>query len=1679
MLVLDSYSDYWKCLIYEMSHSRNYSDKKPEFSRDHLLDLVDSDMLERENEDGGFENHTDEFIDEIEELEDEDDSLQRLSDQAMRRREYDPYDDGDEEEEEEDAEAEEGDEENDVVHGDEDEEEDDLDPVDFLRRLIQTRSQGGRMGALEDENDDEDDDESNSHSDPLRAMRLIGGDRRNTNSYNDRTEDNDERTAAGNGFADVVHRIMRDGIMFSGFDRDNNEMQGLINNLNQRDDPYIILETLNELSERLLMMNGITAERMVPANKLAKSLINIMEDPNLTEELEINLVACRCLYNFLEVNQDFIHDALNNNAVECLCHKLLEITCIDLTEQLLQTLEMISRDPISHNMIIAANGLKACLQYLDFLTIHAQKKCLSIVANSCSNISLANFNMVKNIFDNISEVVRNNTDSNVVESSWLAISGIVMSFKLKPDYLEDLFLNNELLLRELIEIIYISSNKSLNSSTENEATKIPLNFGSCLSLIKSLIILSSVSVEISKTILETCSIGEIIVRSLNKYSKTKPNQKAQLNISSVSINEQNLETITSKSSIDNISVEALMAAPKELLSQFLNLIGYLLPISYDVRDSPFLKDNHEDYEEKIKINENRVVLCKEIIPDSYWAFVNQIWSLLINSFQATMDFEIRKKIVINLSRIISFSDGKGLKKIRGIEMISGLLASMINQSKSTMNKELPMNNNHQKLQFEKKNETDVDMLESDDEVDEISQMNSSRKSGSDDASKVNSNCLLLSAFSMSQALIEKSPGLFISDFEREGLFSDSLSILNNLKLLKYDSNDNLPNLTRTNLFSSNYTNKYIDMEFTRDFEYSQTSELIYSKLIKVAQNIEDIYFASRSSGGLSEVPDHMKELEGIRDTLGNEKLIKSFSFSQWKETWNRLKFSLSGSNGEFQISSFELISSGIIESLSFIFTSDIYDFGFEFSDCYKAFVAVFFVNNSGIKSKDSSILLLVNKLQEALTRCESFEIVSSGNTSSISNYNNESYHTSAMARQVKLKLTAEGDILENKLPTGLQNMVLSVHAIATFKSIDTFIKQRLHFLDELNGLGNEGDYKKEKGDDSEGNKEGDSNESSWTIEFLNDGEVIPNETTIYGAVYRSLQTKIDETVDSSKIWANIHNVSYRKVDVAPEPETKPIFYDSNVNVTDLDNYDKNTINILKLLKVLFEMNSFVKNNNPNMSSVSNDCFMNWKLTVKLNRQLEEPLVVASGTLPGWSINVTKRFPFIFPLDTRIFLLQSTSFGYSRLIHQWQIRTNQEIEDNNSINNQRPQLGRPTRHKVRLSRNLILQSAVKVLGLYGSSPGILEIEYFDEVGSGLGPTLEFYATVSKEFSKKKLRLWRDYDLANNNEDDYIFSKTGLFPAPLDKSQASSENGRKVLYFFSNLGKFIARALLDSRIIDFNFNPVFLKFVQFFNQNGIQKAARRDVKKLANMATLRLVDPELADSMEHLLKYSEQFSTVEEHDRDNIKIDDCTINDLSLSFIVPGYPKYELIPNGDDTPVTSSNLETYINKVLEATLYSGIVHQTKAFMDGFSKVFPITSLVIFSPEELVELFGSAEEDWSIETLPSAVNANHGYTKESESITRLINILVGFNDIEKRAFLQFLTGAPKLPIGGFKALRPVFTVVRKQADSGLKDDDYLPSVMTCANYLKLPNYSSESIMREKLLQAVNEGAGAFLLS
>jgi E3 ubiquitin-protein ligase TRIP12 len=64
----------------------------------------------------------------------------------------------------------------------------------------------------------------------------------------------------------------------------------------------------------------------------------------------------------------------------------------------------------------------------------------------------------------------------------------------------------------------------------------------------------------------------------------------------------------------------------------------------------------------------------------------------------------------------------------------------------------------------------------------------------------------------------------------------------------------------------------------------------------------------------------------------------------------------------------------------------------------------------------------------------------------------------------------------------------------------------------------------------------------------------------------------------------------------------------------------------------------------------------------------------------------------------------------------------------------------------------------------------------------------------------------------------------------------------------------------------------------------------------------------------------------------------------------------------------------------------------------------------------------------------------------------------------------------------LHPPLTIVRKAAENNsdnINPDSFLPSVMTCVNYLKLPDYSSKEIMKLKLTTAIRDGQHAFLLS
>ncbi|SCV74863.1 BQ2448_7892 [Microbotryum intermedium] len=598
--------------------------------------------------------------------------------------------------------------------------------------------------------------------------------------------------------------------------------------------------------------------------------------------------------------------------------------------------------------------------------------------------------------------------------------------------------------------------------------------------------------------------------------------------------------------------------------------------------------------------------------------------------------------------------------------------------------------------------------------------------------------------------------------------------------------------------------------------------------------------------------------------------------------------------------------------------------------------------------------------------------------------------------------------------------------------------------------------------------------TDFHLAFSVGGREVGHDTTVFGAIHALEANPGASSEVPRNLWHAIHEVRFRRVAGPPRPEAAmrslaqqsfthdSILTDMPASIPSQSRQAK----ILQLLWVLHQLNSDCSETvGDGRSALPEAAFVNNKLTAKLNRQLEEPMIVASACLPAWATDLPQAFPFLFPFDTRFVFLQSTAFGYARLVQKWvvQARSDSSRRDENL-----GLLARVNRQKVRIARDRVLESTHKVFELYGSSRAALEVEFFDEVGSGLGPTLEFYALASKEFSRKNLRLWRDNDGHDDASSTYVHSPTGLFPRPIMNS--TSDSSSKILKHFRVLGQFVAKAMMDSRIIDVHFSRSFMKLVL-------------DQELPLAIASVRSIDRGLAKSLSFLQDFVDARRAILDDDTKSeveqqsaieaITVHGSSIADLALDFTLPGYD-IALKPEGDSISVTADNIEEYISLVLEWTLRRGVASQVSEFKNGFSAVFPVRDMQSFTPSELVMMTSALQEDWSIEGLTSATKADHGFTMDSRPVRDLLSIMSELSLEDRRVFLSFITGSPRLPIGGFAALSPTLTIVRK--DGG---DGSLPSVMTCVNYFKLPDYTSRKIVKERIMTAIREGGGGFHLS
>jgi len=691
------------------------------------------------------------------------------------------------------------------------------------------------------------------------------------------------------------------------------------------------------------------------------------------------------------------------------------------------------------------------------------------------------------------------------------------------------------------------------------------------------------------------------------------------------------------------------------------------------------------------------------------------------------------------------------------------------------------------------------------------------------------------------------------------------------------------------------------------------------------------------------------------------------------------------------------------------------------------------------------------------------------------------------------------------------------------------------------------DMSEEEGDTLASNTRDKREDGSQRLEFVMGDQVLPRDMTVYQAVQQlggssggATSSGFTDDSDSDSmmrgsvfgspgIWARIHTIYYRPAQdeggsvasrkggectggkkgkggkwhskrkapdelwtegTPPERVNPLVNFLADKLPRDREYLQDPSLDVLCLLRVLHALNRYWASLYPGQRAkplLPPTEFINSKLTAKVKRQLQDPIVIMTSNIPTWLKDIGCVCPFLFPFETRQLLFYVTSFDRDRALLRLLDSAPELVQDTQE--RVTPDLDRKKRV---ISRETILKQGEQLMSELASSRSLLEIQYEGEVGTGLGPTLEFYSLISKELQRADLQLWKGATVKIGTEEmmeeeegvasecvEYVHSDSGLYPLPIPKNCKSSHR-TKVKNKFQFLGKFMAKAVLDNRMID-------LPFSQPFYQWLLGEEATFDV------ADLKGIDPEIATTAVKLqgivhkkarLEADRALSPSERQEQiSQLTMDGCPVEELGLDFTLPGYPNIELRKGGREMTVSLENLASYVSLVSHWLLVEGVSTQMEAVREGFNSVFPLASLGMFYPDELDQIFCGTVQTftpWDFKMLSDSCKPAHGFTLESPAIVQLFEILASYNQDEQRAFLQFVTGCPRLPIGSFKSLTPPLTIVKKSFDTPeVNPDDYLPSVMTCANYLKLPDYSSKAIMAEKLRVAAAEGQYCFHLS
>ncbi|TNY22063.1 hypothetical protein DMC30DRAFT_173988, partial [Rhodotorula diobovata] len=282
-----------------------------------------------------------------------------------------------------------------------------------------------------------------------------------------------------------------------------------------------------------------------------------------------------------------------------------------------------------------------------------------------------------------------------------------------------------------------------------------------------------------------------------------------------------------------------------------------------------------------------------------------------------------------------------------------------------------------------------------------------------------------------------------------------------------------------------------------------------------------------------------------------------------------------------------------------------------------------------------------------------------------------------------------------------------------------------------------------------------------------------------------------------------------------------------------------------------------------------------------------------------------------------------------------------------------------------------------------------------------------------------------------------SQNELYPNPHAYAREPHQ-----LAWFAFVGRILGKALYQGILVN-------VKFASFFLSKWLGRQAYLD-----DLASL---DPELYRGLVSLKNYAGN------------------VEDLSLNFTITeedfGVSRtVDLIPGGSEVAVTADNRLQYIVLVSNYRLNVQIAPQCRAFFAGLSEMVNPRWLRLFSQSELAVLVGGTEEAIDIDDLRAhTVYSGWSADENTPTVRAFWDVVASFGKEDRAKLVKFVTACERPPLLGFGQLNPLFAI----RNAG-QDESRLPSSSTCINLLRIPEYTSAVTLREKLLYAINAGAG-----